>query len=311
MGTSAALTSGMSRGEWLEARRKGIGGSDAAAVLGHNPFRGAYAVWADKLGHSDDVDSEATRQGRDLEEYVARRFAAESGKRVCRVNTMLSHPDHPWMLANIDRRVVGERAGLECKTSRDIHMTRYRNGDYPMEYYVQCMHYLAVTGYARWYLAVLVYGTEFKVFEIQRDEDDIRRIIEAERGFWEHNVLTGIAPPADGTRGTDDALKRLYPAAATECRAAEDPGLLIELWNAKQELKRIKELEKALTNRVKAQMGDAERMGSDAHLAVWRNTSRTDYDLTALQRDHPNINLDGYKLIANSRTFTLQENKGA
>ena len=173
--------------QWLENRKSGIGGSDAGAIMGVNPYRGAYSVWADKLGKTDPVDdNEALRQGRDFEEYVARRFAEKTGLRVRREYGMLRSDAWPWMVANIDRRIIGERAGLECKTSRDIHMKRYKNGDFPLEYYCQCLHYLAVTGWDKWYLAVLVYGTDLLTFEIKREdvEDDIGALIKAEESFW-------------------------------------------------------------------------------------------------------------------------------
>ncbi|GHU76467.1 hypothetical protein AGMMS49992_22190 [Clostridia bacterium] len=135
---------GMSREQWLEERRKGIGGSDAAAILGKNSFKSAYTVWADKMGHSDDGDSEAARQGRDLESYVAQRFVEETGVKVARVNSILVSKEYPWMRANIDRRIVsgGAFVGLECKTSRDIWLQKFKNGEYPLEYYAQCQHYI-------------------------------------------------------------------------------------------------------------------------------------------------------------------------
>lgn len=111
-----ADTRDMSHSAWLEARRAGIGGSDAAAILGASPWATPLSVWADKQGlTAEKPDTIAMRFGRDAEEIVARWFAEDTGKTVARCNAILQHPEHPFMLANIDRQIRGERAGLECK----------------------------------------------------------------------------------------------------------------------------------------------------------------------------------------------------
>ena len=143
----------LSETEWLEVRRKGIGGSDAGAIAGLNPFKSAYSVYCDKLNLSpEQEDNEAMRQGRDFEEYVAMRFSEESGKKVKKCNYILRHSVYPFMLADVDRLVVGENAGLECKTTNVFNKTNYEEGEIPLSHYVQCVHYMAVTGADRWYL---------------------------------------------------------------------------------------------------------------------------------------------------------------
>ncbi|MBQ1944729.1 MAG: YqaJ viral recombinase family protein, partial [Ruminococcus sp.] len=102
-------TKGMSHDQWLEARRKSIGGSDAGAICGMNPYSSAYTVYADKLMLIPPAeDNEAMRQGRDLEEYVARRFCEEKGKRVKRDHSIIYNTDFPYSHADVDRLVVGE-----------------------------------------------------------------------------------------------------------------------------------------------------------------------------------------------------------
>lgn len=114
---------GMSREEWLAERRKSLGGSDMGAVLGLNKYRSPYAVWAEKTGLIGEApDNEAMRQGRDLEEYVACRFEEASDKVVRRVNYILRNDDAPHLHANIDRRILKESAGLECKTASALSM---------------------------------------------------------------------------------------------------------------------------------------------------------------------------------------------
>ena len=132
-------TAGMSREAWLAERKLALGGSDMGAILGLNAYRSAVNVWADKLGLIEGTeDNEAMRIGRDLEGYVASRFSESSGLRVQAYNYLLrDHANH--LSANIDRRVLGEPAGLECKTASALSEGKYRGGSYPESYYAQCV----------------------------------------------------------------------------------------------------------------------------------------------------------------------------
>lgn len=142
-------TLNLSRDEWLKYRKQGIGGSDAGAICGLNPYTTAMHVYYDKTSETvSDTDSEAMRQGRDLEDYVARRFMEASGKKVRRANAIFCHEDHPFMLANVDRMVSGENAGLECKTASPYMAAKWKDGSIPMHYQIQCYHYMAVCGAA-------------------------------------------------------------------------------------------------------------------------------------------------------------------
>ena len=86
-------TVGMSREEWLERRRHTIGGSDAAGIVGLSRYATPYTVFLDKTGRlPDKPDNEAMRQGRDLEDYVAKRWEEATGKKVRRLQAMLYNP---------------------------------------------------------------------------------------------------------------------------------------------------------------------------------------------------------------------------
>ena len=299
--------------EWLALRRTGIGGSDAGAIMGVSPYKGAYSVWADKMGKLPHVeDNEAMRQGRDLEDYVARRFAEKTGLRVRHEYGMLRSVEHPCMLADIDRRIVGELAGLECKTSKDITLSRYRNGEFPMEYYCQCLHYLAVTGWDCWYLAVLVYGTDLLVFKICRDEvlDDIEALIRAEEAFW-GNVQEGLSPVPDGLESTTEALGHVYPRddGSTVCADEEADNALCELAALKARKREMDSEISALENRIKHAMGDAEVMAGSSVSASWRTSERSAISKDKLLRAYPNIDLEAVMEKTTQRRFTLKEDK--
>ena len=167
----------------------GIGGSDAAAAIGMSPWKSPYTLWCEKTGIiNNDVDNEAMRLGRDLEDYVASRFMEETGKKVHRSSFSFQNAEYPFMLANVDRIVVGEDAGLECKTTSALTRTKYDKGDIPIQYYVQCMHYMAVTGKKKWYIAILVLGIGFYWFEVNWDDEEIANLIQAEGEFWRYVI---------------------------------------------------------------------------------------------------------------------------
>lgn len=298
--------------QWLENRKSGIGGSDAGAIMGANPYRGAYGVWADKLGKTDPVeDNEALRQGRDFEDYVARRFAEKTGLRVRREYGMLRSDAWPWMVANIDRRIVGERAGLECKTSRDVHMKRYKNGDFPLEYYCQCLHYLAVTGWDRWYLAVLVYGTDLLTFEIKREdvEDDIGALIKAEDSFWHEYVLTERQPLPDGLESTTKALGAVWAASAPETAIDADDAtdaLLTRLRVLRADRKRCDEQITETENMVKARMQEAEVLRGTGTMATWKGVDVKRLSERKIMEKFPGIDLEELKETTHTRRFALK-----
>ncbi len=155
-------TAHMSREDWLRLRQSGIGGSDAGAICGLNPYVSPMSVYRDKTCENvSDTDNEAMRQGRDLEDYVARRFSEAAGLKVRRSNMLYRSDEYPFMIANVDRLVVGEDAGLECKTASAYSADKWKDGTVPMHYLIQAAHYMAVTGRKAWYIAVVILGKEY------------------------------------------------------------------------------------------------------------------------------------------------------
>ena len=309
-----ADTRTLTHDEWLALRRTGIGGSDAGAIMGVSPYKGAFSVWADKQGKLPPVeDNEAIRQGRDLEDYVARRFAEASGLRVRHEYSMLRSVEHPCMLADIDRRIIGERAGLECKTSRDITMARYRNGEYPMEYYCQCLHYLAVTGWDCWYLAVLVYGTDLLIYKICRDEvmDDIEALIKAEEAFWDNHMVLDVPPAPDALDSTAAALGSVYPHedGTTVCADQDSDQALTDLAALKAQKRALDRQITERENQIKAAMGEAEVLAGTSVSATWRSSERTTISKEKLLKAYPNINMDAITDRNIQRRFAIKEDK--
>ena len=140
-------TADMTDTEWLTLRKTGIGGSDAGAVCGLNPYSSPVKVFYDKTDSEiKELDSEAVRQGHDLEDYVAQRFMQATGLKVRRSNYMYRSTEYPFMIADVDRLVDGEDAGLECKTASAYNADKWKDSEIPLHYVMQCYHYMAVTG---------------------------------------------------------------------------------------------------------------------------------------------------------------------
>lgn len=173
------------RGEWLALRTSmddRLGGSDIGVAAGHSPYRSPFNLFCEKTGviePQDLSDREAIKQGHDLEQYVADRFTELTGWKVHEELCIFTNDSAPHLKASIDRKFDDGESGLECKTVKDRVMSKYARGDFPQSYYDQCCCYLKVTELKRWYLAMLVFGTEFKVFclsTIKEEHDEYERL---------------------------------------------------------------------------------------------------------------------------------------
>lgn len=297
-------TKDMARSDWLSERRKGVGGSDAAAIVGLSHWATPYSVYMDKLGLLPEAEeNEAMRQGRDLEEYVASRFAEQTQKKVQRCNYMIRNSRYPFALADIDRRVVGENAGLECKTTSTLDLKQFHGVEFPERYYAQCVHYLAVTGADRWYLAVLVLGKGFYVYVLERDEAEIAALMAAEADFWQ--MVENQTPPE--VSGADADTK------AVETVWADSAGGEVELFGMDELFRRLETAEETLAlakmakdeavNQIKEQLKTAERGTCGIYSCTWKTQQRKTLDLNALREDYPDIPIDNYMNITKSRPF--------
>jgi putative phage-type endonuclease len=200
-------TKDLSREDWLEARRHGIGSSDAAVALGFSKWKTPAELYDELVGVAAPPDlsgKEAVELGVLLEDDVAELYERRTGRKLERVHAILQHPQHIFMLANLDRKVVGERRLVECKTAG---LFAHKFGDWgdpetepdriPTEYLIQVQHQLAITGYDYGDLALLVGGQKFMIYpDIVRDEEFCRNMIELETKFWER-VVNGRAALAE------------------------------------------------------------------------------------------------------------------
>lgn len=307
-----------SREEWLKIRSEtpALGGSEIGAVLGLNKYESKYTVWARRKGLlPPKPDTEAMRQGRDLEEYCASRFEDASGKTVQKVNAIITNDMIPHLMASIDRRIVGEEAGLECKTASALNAGAFDGDVFPESYYAQCLCYMAVTGYTTWYLAVLVLGRAFKIYAITRDEnfrqpdwcesvttvpdEEVVSLCSAADEFWKAHMDADVPPEVDGSKSTAAALAEMY----------EDPeyGTKVDLApvaDAVSALAALRAAEKKLSadillqeNRIKEYMGRAERGECPAGKVAWSLVKRNTFDSKAATKALGEILQPFYKTV--------------
>lgn len=294
---------------WLEMRNKGIGGSEAAVVIGMSKWKSPFQLWLEKTGQvepEDISDKECVYWGNVLEEAVADRFSELTGKKV-RKQGMLQDEQYPFIFANVDRWVIGENAGLECKTTNAFNTAEWEGEEVPDSYLLQCQWYMGVTGADKWYIACLIGGNKFVWKEVCRNEGNIMALREAAIAFW-HMVETNQMPEVDGSSNCKQALSRIYSADADlSIELPQEAEKVIEdLQEVKREIKKLEELEGLYANKLMAMMGEAEIGTVGEHKLTWRHSAaRITVDSKKLKADYPDIYKVCSKVGKPSRIFKI------
>lgn len=301
-------TKDMDRATWLEWRRRGIGGSDAAAIAGLSRYKSPVQVWLEKTGQVEPPEAgEAAYWGQMLEEVIAREFTARTGKKLKRKLAILQHPEYPFMLANIDRLVVGEQAGFEAKATSEYHKQEWEDDRVPDEYILQCQHYMAVTGFPRWYIAVLIGGNKFRWTVIERDEEVIEYLVKIESEFWKL-VENRTPPEMDGSEASSESLRLLYPQAQEGKELilpSEAEKIIAEYEEAKEQEAFWAEKKVEAENKLKALMGDAELGRIGTRRVIWKNVTQSRVDTKTLKADHPEL-YEKYTRVSTYRRFEIK-----
>ena len=295
-------TAKISHDEWLTLRKKSIGGSDSGALMDMNPWSSPLSLYADKMGLTSPKETtEAMRLGTDLEEYVAGRFCEETGKKVRKDNFMWQDDEYDFITANVDREVVGENAGVECKTMNSFNGYDLENGDVPAQYYCQCQHYMMVKDYDKMYLAILVFQKGIYILEVEKNDAFIAELRNAEVEFWTEYIEKKLMPAPAGN--DMDTVKEIYPAAISG---------EMSLDGADRDIRRIRELDKVIkdfqTEQEKLKTGLCARLGEHAvglgkdFACSWKSQKREGVDTGKLKKEFPEI-YDKVKKISEYRVF--------
>lgn len=263
------------REKWLAVRNQGIGGSDASVIMGLNPYKSAYQLWLEKRGIAEPEDLTGNPYiywGHKNEANIADWFQEETGKKIRRLGT-IQNRKKPFMIANVDRMVTGEDAGLEIKTAGVSQYKKWKDDEIPDSYYCQCLHYMAVTGADYWYIAVLLGGNDAKWKKIERNEEDIRALIDEETKFWEM-VETNRPPEIDATVSCANALKMKYKGnPGSETMLPKEAEKIIKALDMDNEAEKALKISiQFKKNKLMEMMGDFEVGRIGDRKVTWKTT---------------------------------------
>ena len=303
------------REDWLRDRQRGIGGSDIAAIAGMNPWKSPMGIYLEKIGEVGDTEpSEAAYWGNVLEDVVAEEFKRRTGWYVERCNRLLAHPEHPWMLASLDRKYRDPDTGLwgvlECKTTSAWKRDEWADESVPPQYLVQVQWYLGVTGYEQAYLAVLIGGQQYQHIEVERDEEMIAHLITIGGDFW-HLVESHTPPAVDGSEACTEVMRRLYPEEEPGKTAILPPtarGVIGQYHEAAARLKVATTERDYYANELRALLEDAEAglfPGDDKPAVTWKAQVARRLDTKRLQAEQPTI-AEQYTTETQSRVLRVK-----
>lgn len=294
--------------DWLTARRTGIGGSDVAGILGLSKWKTPYSVWLDKTGQAAEIEDNAPMKwGRALEPVIRQEYAEATGRVVLQPADMLRHPVHSFMVANLDG-MTEDRRVVEIKTARTpMGWGEAGSDQVPQDYLFQVQHYMAVTGFEVADIAVLIGGSDFRLYEIPADAELQAMMIEAEAEFWQR--VQRMEPPEQVTFA--DAMAR-YGRASIEGKVVADEEVqqaINRLNQIKVERKLIDEDEEAARAIVLSAMGERDTLIDAAGMTVatWKaQAGAKRFDSAAFKAAHPDLYSQFVKQGEPSRRFLLK-----
>lgn len=303
-------TDGLSREEWLRYRKQGIGGSDVAAILGISKWNSAISLWLNKTNQTEDdtQENEAMEWGTIMEPVIRNHFAKVTGKTVVEVHAMLQHPEYPFMLADIDGLTEdedGNPAILEIKTASEYKRSEWEDG-VPTYYKTQALHYLIVTGVKKAYVAVLIGGNAFRVYEVDADEEIQQMLIAVEKEFW-NKVQNMIRPEMDGSDAAKNLLDNIYHGGIEDEIILPDDAVewVDAYFEASVEEDNAKAKKQDAANHIKEFMGDYDKAKCYDHSISWKKVTSERLDTKALKENEPEL-YQKYVKSSTSRRFILR-----
>lgn len=308
------LPADASEAEWHATRRAGIGGSDVAAILGLDKYRGPRHVYEAKHGRPDFVDSESAEIGREIEDFIGYLFSKKSGIEVVTPPGTLVHTEHAWMLANVDRYALdtfGQVAGpLECKNRSEYQLQDWEEGvpDAPA---LQCHWYMAVGGWDHGYVAALVGGNKLRWHRIERDEEMTGWLVDKLGNWFQRHIVEGVPPEADGLEATTELLARLWsvqPEAVAEIDLATAKELRARRADLKERAKTIAAELRTVENEMRRLTGEAEIAKADGQPAwTWKQNGA--FAPKKFREAHPELAAEYTHLVEAIDTDRLKDEK--
>jgi putative phage-type endonuclease len=309
-------TKDMPREQWLKCRQEGIGGSDAAVIVGLNKNKTPLNTYIEKVEplEIDEEENEYMEWGNLHEPTIREKFKRVHPDLIVRQSHfMWQHPEHKFMLANVDGFLYHKDKGwgvLEIKTASEYRLKEWGGGEVPEEYLIQAQHYLAVLGLNWGWFAVLIGGNKYREFYFERDDELIEYLIELEGKFWHENVLAGVPPMIDGTEASTQILNMLFPAANTkgndtEIELPETAAELIDQYDAAcEQVAAATELKNEAANKLKQIVGDYQKAYYEGRKIRWTKSSSTKFDKKSFEKEHPDL-LKKYSIKSEYRRFSV------
>jgi putative phage-type endonuclease len=271
----------MERKLWLATRRTGIGGSDAAAILGLSPWRSPMDVWMEKRGLVDE-DPNPERAflmdlGARLEPVIAGLYERETGRDVViPAQGIFRHKKHPVLLGTPDRLVADTRIGVELKTE-NLFSDEFGDpgsAEVPIHYAIQCHHYMAIMDYSVWDVAVLHAGTRFGIYTLVRDAELEAAMVDTLLSWWDRHIVAGVPPDLDGTEAWRNFLHTKFPKETLGLKKLEasESELVANLALVRAYEKSFKEQKARLENQLKEIIGEHSGVTSEYGRVTWKLT---------------------------------------
>lgn len=332
-------TSNLEREEWLNWRRKGIGGSDAATIIGVSPFATARDLYYDKLNivsYDDEENNWVQKEiGHLLEDLVAKIFSKKTGYPVYQVKKMFYHPHYPYMLADVDyfvRLPDGQTAILEIKTTNyNATGNWWLEGkeSVPVNYEIQGRHYMAVTNIDKVYYCCLYGNTEEEVIirSIDRDQGYEELIITLEGDFWENNVLAQVPPPyyedgdlvLESIKKNTGKLDKNAPPIALDANITSNVMRYLELQEQKKIVKSEEDKIESELKRLRGCILDVMGSSCNAACTIGENNYKIEYNpifkptidkdnLFRLKEQYPEI-YEQFVTVSESRRFYVKKSR--
>lgn len=310
---------------WVKLRKQGIGGSDAAAIVGVSKYASPYMVFWDKLDafsqEKPEHVKEAAYWGNIHEPTIRKEFTRrvniereEQGLpplKVVHRQAIFAHDTHDFIRTNLDGWITGHEKGrgiFEAKTAHYMLREDWEGDDVPNAYLLQCQHNMLVMNADFCYLAVLIGGNTFKYYYIERDEELIQSLVTIETVFWNNHVLPRIPPEMTGLEAEKDMLRQMYPISnEDEDTFTNLPHECIEIIEnidvAKQLMDELKQEKTSYENEIKAIMGDLEWGYAGVHKVTWKTAKDGKRPLRYKLSDKDNRN----KLLAKKRVHIQKQ----